>query len=89
MECFKNHGFGKEGFEKEGFNCGFTLPFLDADSFDKLRTSDTDLDCLFEIKLELAFEGLVEGFFILWPFVLGDWEWYYQIGGFLHRDISI
>jgi len=32
MECFKNHGFEKEGFEnggleKEGFNCGFTLPF--------------------------------------------------------------
>jgi hypothetical protein len=22
MECFKDHGF-----EKEGFNCGFTLPF--------------------------------------------------------------
>jgi hypothetical protein len=41
-----------------------------------------DLHCLFEIKLELAFEGLVESFFILWPFVLGDWEWYYQIGGF-------
>ena len=34
---------------------------------------------------ELAFEGLAESFFILWPFVLGDWEWYYQIGGFLIR----
>jgi hypothetical protein len=55
-----------------------SLPFLDA-----------DLHCLFEIKLELAFGGFVEGFFILWPFVLRDWEWYYQIGGFLHRDISI
>ena len=35
--------------------------------------------------LELAGEGIVEGFFILWPFVLEDWEWYYQIGGFAQR----
>jgi hypothetical protein len=39
--------------------------------------------------LELAFEGLVEGSFILWFFVLGGWEWHYQSGGFLHRDIGI
>jgi len=49
---------------------------------DSLPFLDTDLHGLFEIKLELAFGGFVESFFILWPFVLGDWEWYYQIGGF-------
>jgi len=59
--------------------------FLDADSFDKLMTSDTDLHCLFEIKLELGFEGLF--YFMTFCFgrlsmVLSDW-------GFLHRDISI
>jgi hypothetical protein len=31
----------------------------------KATTDFTDLHCLFEIKLEVAFEELVEGFFIL------------------------
>jgi len=35
-----------------------------------LTTDFTDLHCLFEIKLEVAFEGLVEGFFILTGIVI-------------------